>query len=109
MPRATNELFNKETIEESSAEVRERICKARDLQWQRQGCINTQLQGKKLEQHCELEEQAEKLLMHATQKLKLSARGLHRIIKVARTIADLNESEVIKTPHLSEAINLRKR
>ena len=39
---------------------------------------------------------------------KLLTRGLHRIIKVARTIEDLNESDVIKTPHLSEAINLRK-
>ena len=109
VPRATNELFNKETIEESSAVVRERICKARDTQWQRQACINAQLQGKKLEQHCSLEQKAEKLLMQATHKLKLSARGLHRIVKVARTIADLNQSEIIKTPHLSEAINLRKR
>ncbi len=109
VPRATNELFDKETIEECSEVVRTRICKARDTQWQRQNCINTQLQGKILEQHCQLEDHAEKLLMQATQKLKLSARGLHRIIKVARTIADLNESEVIKTPHLSEAINLRKR
>ena len=109
VPRATNELFNKETIEESSEQVRKRICNARDTQWQRQNCINTQLQGKKLEQHCQLEEHAEKLLMQATHKLKLSARGLHRIVKVARTIADLNQSEIIKTPHLSEAINLRKR
>jgi len=109
VPRATKELFDKDTVEESSKHVRQRICKARNLQWKRQNCINTQLQGKKLEQHCELEDKAEKLLIQATQKLKLSARGLHRIIKVARTIADLNQSEIIKTPHLSEAINLRKR
>ena len=89
--------------------MHKRIFKARDTQWQRQNCINTQLQGKKLERHCQLEEHAEKLVMQATQKLKLSARGMHRILKVARTIADLNESTEIKTPHLCEAINLRKR
>jgi len=109
VPRATTELFDKNTKVESSDIVRQRICKARNTQWSRQNCINTQLQGKKLEQFCVLEEQAEKLLIQATHKLKLSARGLHRIIKVARTIADLNQSEIIKTPHLSEAINLRKR
>jgi len=109
VPRATKELFDKTSIEESSDVVRGRICKARDLQWSRQNCINTQLQGRVLDKHCHLNEQTEKLLMQATQKLKLSARGMHRILKVARTIADINQSSEIKTPHLSEAINLRKR
>ncbi|MBT8141871.1 MAG: YifB family Mg chelatase-like AAA ATPase [Gammaproteobacteria bacterium] len=109
VPRATKELFEKNSNEESSETIRRRVCTARELQIKRQHCINTLLEGRVLDKVCQLDDKAETLLMQATHKLKLSARGMHRILKVARTIADLNESAEIKTPHLSEAINLRKR
>jgi len=59
--------------------------------------------------YCELNQKGENLMRQATNQLRLSGRGLHRILKTARTIADLDHSEDIKTPHLSEAINFRKR
>ena len=91
----------------SSAEVRARVAKARSLAIQRSGSSNQRLQGKLLEKHCPLQ-QADKLMLEsALQKLGMSARAYHRILKVARTIADLGQSESITSAHLLEALSFR--
>jgi len=85
------------------------VIAARDIQFKRQNCLNAHLESKQIQKYCDLDNKTENLLIRATNKLRLSGRGLHRILKVARTIADLDNSLQIKTSHLSEAINFRKR
>lgn len=109
VPRSTKELFDHETVEENSDTVRRRVCNAVEIQMTRQGCMNAVLQSRGINKFCKLDNKGEKLMMQAVNKLRLSGRGLHRILKTARTIADLDNSNEIKTPHLSEAINFRKR
>jgi magnesium chelatase family protein len=68
---------------------------------------NAQMSNKNLAKYCQLDEQGKTLLKNAMEKLSLSARAYDRIIKVARTIADLDGSDDIKTHHLAEAIQYR--
>lgn len=100
------ELFSLEGGE-SSAVVRKRVDKARDVQQQRQQKTNNALSGREVDLHCVLEKKDQNLLSHAMEHFKLSARAYHRILKVARTIADLAGSETIQTKHLSEALSYR--
>lgn len=97
-----------ETPPESSEQVRQRVVKARNIQLQRAGKANAMLQHKQLEVFCTLRDQDFQLLEQAISRLGLSARAYHRILKVARTIADLAGSEQIQTNHLSEAIGYRR-
>lgn len=92
---------------ESSEVVRERVLKARTYQIKRQGKYNFQLTVPELEKVGELDKKALQLLNQVMTKFNLSARVYHRIIKVARTIADLIEDEKINAIHLSEALNYR--
>lgn len=96
---------------ESSKEIRERILAARRVQlkrYEKEGFLyNSQLTPKKIAKYCILEVEAKELMEAAYERLQLSSRGFHRVLKVARTIADLEESEQIKTKHLSEAICYR--
>jgi len=94
--------------EESSATVRARVLRARSIQIKRAGKANYLLENKELEVHCKLSESNYQLLETAISRLGLSARAYHRILKVARTIADLAESKHIETAHLSEAIGYRR-
>lgn len=94
--------------EEGSLAVRERVVVARQRQMQRAGKANYLLEHKELQQYCPLSESDYKLLEQAINRLGLSARAYHRILKVARTIADLAGSEQIQTLHLSEAIGYRR-
>lgn len=71
--------------------------------------MNATLQSRGINKYCGLDEKDEKLMMRTVNKFRLSGRRLHRILKTARTIADLDHSMEIKTPHLSEEINFRKR
>ncbi len=93
---------------ESSTVVRARVLAARARQQARQGCINRALPPAALEQHCALEDNARKLLTQALERLGLSARAVHRIMRVARTIADLDGSPRIQVPHVAEAVQYRK-
>lgn len=92
---------------ESTAVVNERVLRARQLQSARQGVPNARLADAMLERFCPATERALALLERASSKLALSARAYNRIHRVARTIADLAQAEVIDTNQMSEAIALR--
>ncbi len=92
---------------ESSATVRERVCVNRASQIQRQGVTNAALDGKGLQAHCALNEGEKSLLATAIDRLKLSARAYDRILRVARTIADMSDSANIQKHHLNEALSYR--
>lgn len=74
----------------------------------RAGKTNTMLENKELDIYCTLSDSNYQLLEHAISHFGLSARAYHRILKVARTIADLADSDQIQTVHLSEAIGYRR-
>ncbi len=95
------------TCAESSAAVRERVVRARELQRERQGKYNSALTVPELDLLANLTLAAQELLAQIMTKFTLSARGYHRIIKVARTIADLEAADCITPPHLGEVLNYR--
>ena len=93
---------------ESSSEVRSRVASAFDLQLARQGCPNSQLKGNALEIHCRLSSKNDEFLEEVSRKLRLSLRGHHRLLRVARTLADLESSDSINSGHLMEAVGYRQ-
>jgi magnesium chelatase family protein len=93
---------------ESSEQVRHRVTRARQKQLARQGKANNMLEQKEIEVYCPLKDSDYQLVEKAISRLGLSARAYHRILKVARTIADLAGSHDIRTEHLSEAIGYRR-
>ena len=93
---------------EASERVRERVVAARALQLARAGAANAHLDQGQTQAHCRLAPRDTALLERAVDSLQLSARSLHRILRVARTIADLADSAGIETPHLTEAIGYRR-
>ncbi len=101
-------LDKNETKEESSSTVRKRVSKARDKQIKRANKANFLLTNNDISQYCSLKESDYQLLEQAIKRLSLSARAYHRILKVARTIADLAGEEQIETAHLMEAIAYRR-
>ncbi|PVZ87674.1 ATP-dependent protease [Serratia sp. S1B] len=92
---------------ETSATVRARVLAAYQFQLSRQGLSNQQLSPQQLEQYAVLSSDSQKMLALAQQRLNLSARAYHRVLRVARSIADLAQSESISTAHLSEALSYR--
>lgn len=103
-------LSNNKEIENSET-IKKRVDKARKIQQERYKkykiLSNSELTPKMIEKHCKLDEKGKKILEDAFNKLKLSARAYGRILKVARTIADLEESESIQVKHIAEAIQYR--
>lgn len=108
VPALPKEVLMSADEPEPSASVRARVIKAWQIQMQRQGCANSQLAGKALEQHCKLGPDENKLLNQAMEKLGLSARAYHRLLRVARTIADLNAQPLIERSAIVEALNCRQ-
>jgi magnesium chelatase family protein len=92
---------------EASAQVRERVLAARAVQQQRQAMTNRALSPAGLDRYCVMGEKEARLLEQAMQRLRLSARAYHRVLRVARTIADLAGSESLQAAHLTEAITFR--
>lgn len=91
----------------SSKVAAQLVTLARDRQLQRQGCSNSQLSGHQLHQHCALAESDRTWLEAACERLKLSLRASYRILKVARTLADLDNQPSISRVHLAEALQYR--
>jgi magnesium chelatase family protein len=111
IPVAFKQLSEKRKGEKSSV-IRDRVIQAREIQKNRfkenKGIYcNAQMPSKLVTQHCKLDQESLDILKIAMEKLGLSARAYDRILKVSRTIADLNNSENINSYHLSEAINFR--
>jgi magnesium chelatase family protein len=92
---------------EASASVRERVVAARDRQRARAGEVNARLDLRAVEAHCGLRVEDHALLGQVMERFRLSARSYHRILKVARTIADLDGAEAIGRHHLTEALGYR--
>jgi magnesium chelatase family protein len=97
---------------ETSVEIRERVTRARDIQTKRFSKsetvhYNAQMNTKQIRKHCVLDEGSKVLLKTAMERLNLSARAYDRILKVSRTIADLEGSETVNGSHISEAIQYR--
>ncbi|NNG76997.1 YifB family Mg chelatase-like AAA ATPase [Acinetobacter sp. ANC 4277] len=105
-PLQVHELQDTTPVENSQT-VRERVIQAYNLQIQRQQCLNHALSPKQLEQFAPLDTQAQKIMEMAQQRLNLSARAYHRVLRVARSIADLSQHSEIQSQHLTEALSYR--
>ncbi len=104
---APGELLTPRYTGESSAVVQERVCRCRERQEQRQGVPNALLSPERLASVCLLGDKERAGLESAAKKMYLSGRGLHRTLRVARTIADLEASETIGMAHITEALAYR--
>lgn len=105
LPQGT--LQNQTDRGETSAQVREKVLKVREIQLARAGKINAYLTSKEIERDCRISDKDALFLENALTKLGLSVRAYHRILKVARTIADLNDEYQIQQTHLAEALGYR--
>ncbi len=111
VPAVKYKELTEKTAGEPSERIRERVNHAREIQLRRYAGMpffcNAQMGARELHQHCQVEAAGERLLELAINRLGLSARAYTRILKVARTIADLDQSEHIEAHHVSEAIQYR--
>jgi magnesium chelatase family protein len=110
VPRVSHEVLRKGSPEgeETSAQIRARVVAARLIAVTRQNKVNSELSAVEVKTYCALSEQGHKILEQAMDQFGLSHRAYHRILKLARTIADLANSDQIEIAHLSEAIGYRK-
>ncbi|MBS0328087.1 MAG: ATP-binding protein, partial [Proteobacteria bacterium] len=94
--------------DDATSAVRARVAAARERQLRRQGKSNARLEAPELERHAMHTPEAERLFASAMSRLSLSARGYHRAVRVARSIADLAGSDAIEVAHAAEAIGYRR-
>ncbi len=93
---------------ETSAVIQARVERAYSVQLDRQGKANNALSTIEIEQYCEPDPEGKQMLHNAMQRLNWSARSYHRVLKVARSIADLEQSNQIQRSHIAEAISYRR-
>ena len=108
MPRVAHAELRDGAAGEHSTTVRARVAGARVRQLQRAGKPNAWLGNREVERDCALDANLHALLDRAVERLGLSARAYHRVLRVARTLADLAGSERIDAVHLAEAIQYRR-
>ncbi len=113
VPKVKFEKLTNDSLSESSENIRERVNRARQKQILRFKNLkigtNAEMGVKEIKEFCQINAPTQELLRTAMQQLKLSARGYHRILKVARTIADLDEAEQIELSHVAEALQYRTK
>ncbi|HTW96647.1 MAG TPA: ATP-binding protein, partial [Candidatus Methylomirabilis sp.] len=113
VPRVEFKKLAEEIPAENSAAIRERVTKARAIQAERfkkdKFIANAEMSSEKVRQCCALNDEAKKLIAAAVSSLNLSARAYFRILKLARTIADLEEKREISPTHLAEALQYREK
>jgi magnesium chelatase family protein len=121
VPRVDYDKLSSDRMGESSSAIRSRVEAARSIQRRRfdainqkkgttpQMACNADMRVAEVRQFCKLDETGESLVRAAMSQMNLSARGYHRVLKLARTIADLAGSESIQTPHVAEALQYRSR
>ena len=111
VPKVEFEQLSDKQKTETSEEIRRRVLRARQIQQERFSKAdihyNAQMGRREIERYCALDQASELLIKNAMNRLNLSARAYDRILKVARTIADLNSSEQITSSHIAEAIQYR--
>ncbi|MEY2631915.1 MAG: hypothetical protein RIR00_569 [Pseudomonadota bacterium] len=108
VPAVSAEQLSRQPEGETSAEVRARILAARQRQLERQGELNARLPAAELDRHCPLQPAATTLLGQAMERLQLTARSYHRILRVARSIADLAATPDINAAQVAEAVQYRR-
>jgi magnesium chelatase family protein len=116
VPRLDYEKLSGNRVGETSASIRARVQAARDLQTKRFSSngssdivCNSDMRVGEIRQFCKVEDEGQRLMRAAMTQLNLSARAYHRILKLARTIADLSGSEEIQSVHLAEALQYRPK
>jgi magnesium chelatase family protein len=107
VPRETTRLETSSNQGPSSAELAALVVRARQQQLTRQGCANAHLDLAGVQQHCSLDGEDRHWLENACERLGLSLRAAHRVMKVARTLADLDDAASIGRTHLAEALQYR--
>lgn len=116
VPKVKTEAFSineKYENSETSKEIKQRVEKSRQIQLERftwtKITFNSEMSTKEINKYCQLDEESDKILKQAVSMLNLSARSYYRILKLARTIADLNSQKNIKKEHILEALSFRKK
>ncbi len=116
VPRVDYEKLSGDRVSESSESIRQRVQAARDIQNKRFSnseatdiVCNADMRVGEVRRFCKLQEEGQNLMRSAMTQLNLSARAYHRILKLARTIADLAGSEEIQSVHLAEALQYRPK
>ena len=107
-----NELLRAAPSHSISLAIQKRVCKARAIEFERYSnafTTNGSMDNKQIKKYAQLSEPAALLLNSAAHKLKISARNYMRLIKVSRTIADLENSRTIEVMHMSEALQYRRK
>ena len=113
VPRVNYDKLSEGAASESSAEILKRVLGARAVQKKRfaggNALYNAEMSLEQLKKYCKLDKEGQSLLLAASKQLSLSARGYHRILKLARTIADLESATEIRSSHIAEALQYRPK